>query len=142
MLSMGRGGTVMKRLGLFLVLLGIVAVAAIAIPATAAEHDHEHLFDPHPHLLVQRPEIDIIMIDGEPVPHLVGIRKCVDLAGNNAVPLDAHHEQVHFGDTGVSFDGASGHVVVPAAPFPAPLFEPVPWSNCEEFEAMIPFPVE
>lgn len=119
----------MKR---FAVLLALLALVAVAIPATAQED-----FDPHPHMLLQRPEIGLI--DG--VPHLVGYRKCVDLAGNRTVPLHAHHERLHFGDSGVSFDGESGHVVIPAAPFPAPFFEPLPWSNCEEFATFIPLPI-
>ena len=119
----------MRRLGLVFALLGLLVLVAVAIPVIAQE------FDPHPHMLLQRPEIGLI--DG--VPHLVGVRKCVDLAGNRSLPLHAHHEQLHFGDSGVSFDGESGHIVIPAAPFPSPFFDPVPWSNCDEFEALIPF---
>lgn len=118
----------MRRLGVILALLGLVA---IAIPVTAQD------FDRHPHLLLQRPEIGLI--EGE--PHLVGVRNCVDLAGNRTVPLHAHHEHLHFGASGVSFDGESGHVVIPAAPFPEPFAEPVPWSNCAEFEAFLPLPL-
>ena len=128
----------MKRLGLFLVLLGIVALAAVAIPATAAEHEHEHELDPHPHMLVQRPEIGLI----GGVPHLVGFRKCVDLANNRALPLQSHHHHIHTGGTGVSIGGEAGHAVVPAAPFPSPLYEPLPWSNCADFEALLPLPLE
>lgn len=120
----------MRRLGVIIALLGLVA---IAVPVMADEHE----FDRHPHLLLQRPEIGLI--DG--VPHLVGFRKCVDLAGNRTVPLHAHHEHLHFGSSGVSFDGQSGHVVIPAAPFPSPFFDPVPWGNCAEFTALLPFPL-
>jgi hypothetical protein len=120
----------MRRLGVILALLGVVA---IAIPVTAQELE----FDRHPHLLLQRPEFGLV----EGVPHLIGVRKCVDLAGNRAVPLHAHHEHLHFGTSGVSFEGQSGHEVIPAAPFPEPLFDPVPWSNCEEFEALLPIPL-
>lgn len=121
----------MRRLGLLFALMGLLVLVAVAIPVTAQEE-----LDPHPHLLLQRPEIGLI----EGVPHLVGVRKCVDLAGNQAVPLHAHHEQLHFGDSGVSFGGESGHVVIPAAFFPT-VDSPLPWSNCEEFEALIPFPI-
>lgn len=120
----------MRRLGVMILLLGLVAVA---VPVLAQE---EPQFDPHPHMLVQRPEIGVI----EGVPHLVGYRKCVDLAGNKAVPLHAHHEHLHFGDSGVSFDGQSGHVVIPAAPFPSP-FGSVPWSNCADFATFLPLPI-
>ncbi len=121
----------MRRLGVIIALLGLVV---LAVPAIAEEHPE---FDRHPHLLLQRPEIGLI--DG--VPHLVGVRKCVDLAGNRKVPLHAHHEHLHFGASGVSFDGASGHVVIPAAPFPAPFGDPVPWEDCEEFTALLPFAI-
>lgn len=121
----------MRRLGFIFALLVLLGLAAVAITVTAQE------FDPHPHMLVQSPEIGLI--DG--VPHLVGFRKCVDLAGNQSVPLHAHHEQLHFGDSGVSFGGESGHAVVPAAPFPSPFFDPLPWSNCAEFETFLPLPI-
>lgn len=120
----------MRRLAIVLALLGLVA---IAVPVIALEHE----FDRHPHMLLQRPEVGLI----EGVPHLLGFRKCVDLAGNNTVPLHAHHERLHFGDSGVSFDGKSGHVVIPGAPFPSPLFESVPWSNCDEFATFLPLDI-
>ena len=121
----------MKRSGLILALLGLLVLVAVAIPVTAQEH-----LDPHPHMLLQRPEIGLI----NDVPHLVGVRQCVDLANNHAVPLHAHHEHIHFGDTGVSFGGESGHAVIPAAFFPTEN-DPLPWGNCEEFEAFLPFPL-
>ena len=68
---------------------------------------------------------------GEPVR----FRKCVDLAANQALPLNAHHEHVHFGTAGRAPVYERWHVVVPGAPFPAPFEEPVPWSNCEELIA-------
>jgi hypothetical protein len=126
----------MKRLGLILALLGLLGVIGLVAFANTASAQEE--FDRHPHMLLQRPEIGVI--DG--VPHLVGVRQCVDLAGNKTVPLHAHHEQLHFGDTGVSFDGESGHVVIPAAPFPSPFFDPLPWSNCAEFLSFLPLPLE
>jgi hypothetical protein len=119
----------MRRLGAMFALLTLVAVA---IPVTAQD------FDRHPHMLLQRPEIGLI----EGSPHLVGFRKCVDLAGNKSVPLHAHHDHLHFGASGVSFDGESGHVVIPAAPFPAPFADPLPWGNCEEFATFLPLPLE
>ena len=113
------------------VVIGLLTLMAVAIPVTAQD------FDRHPHLLLQRPEIGLI----NGVPHLVGFRKCVDLAGNRTVPLHAHHQHLHFGDSGVSFDGESGHVVIPAAPFPSPFFDPVPWGNCEEFATFLPLAI-
>jgi len=117
---------------LIFALLGLIGIVALGNPASAQEE-----FDLHPHMLLQRPEFGMI----DEVPHLVGVRMCVDLAGNQSVPNHAHHERLHFGDSGVSFDGQSGHVVIPAAPFPSPFFDPVPWSNCEEFLTFLPLPL-
>lgn len=119
----------MRRLAL---VVAILALGALALPA-AAEED----FDPHPHMLFQRPVFG--EIDGH--PHLISVRKCVDLANNNRLPLHAHHEHLHFGSSGVSFGGESGHVVVPAAPFGEPLFPALPWSDCDSFMGFLPFPL-
>lgn len=127
----------MKRLGLLFTLLGfmgLVGLVFVAMPAQAQEPE----FDPHPHLLVQSPEVG--PING--VLHLVGFRNCIDLANNRSLGLNAHHDHIHTGGTGVSFGGESGHFVIPAAPFGAPLFEPLPWSNCDEFEALLPISFE
>jgi hypothetical protein len=121
----------MRRFGWLLVLFGLVgllALVAVASPATAQE---EPVFDLHPHLLIQRPEF----VDG-----VLQYRSCVELAAGHAVPLHAHHEHLHFGSSGVSFGGASGHAVIPAAPFPSPFGPPVEWSNCEEFAAFFAQP--
>lgn len=128
----------MKRLMMLIAALGLVAVA---IPVTAQEEEPE--FDRHPHMMLQEPEL--AEVDG--VLHLVGYRKCVDLANNETVPLHAHHERLHFGDSGVSlnfetFESQSGNVVIPAAPFPEPFFPAVPWNNCEDFATFLPLPLE
>ena len=117
----------MKRLGLLIALLvvGIVAIAFVALPTRAQE------IPPHGHILILSPEVGLI--DG--VPHLVGIKKCVDLAANQALPLKSHHEHIHFGDTGVSFGGEAGHAVAPTAPYG-------PWAHSPAFEATIPFPLQ
>jgi hypothetical protein len=101
---------------------GTLIGAALAAPASAQE------FEPHPHMLVLGLELNEA---GEPV----GFRKCVDLAANQPLPLNAHHQHVHFGTAGAMLFEKAGHVVVPGAPFPAPFEEPVPWSNCEELIA-------
>jgi len=121
----------MKRSGLILGLLGLLVLVGIAIPVMAQNH-----FDPHPHMLLQRPEFGLI----NGVPHLIGVRQCIDLANNRSVPNHAHHEHLHFGDTGVSFGGEAGHAVIPAAYFPTEN-DPLPWSNCQEFEAFLPLPI-
>ena len=120
----------MRRLPLVFALMALVAPVAVALPATAEEH-----LDPHPHILLQRPELGLI--DG--ASYLISVRKCVDLANNQALPLNSHHDHIHFGDTGVSFGGEASHAVIPAS-FPT-VVHPLLWSNCAEFEAILPFPI-
>lgn len=124
----------MKRPGLVLALMGLMGLlvlVAVAVPALADEH-----IEPHPHMLLQRPEFGLV----NDSLHLIGVRKCVDLANNHPVPLHAHHERLHFGDSGVSFGGPSGHAVLVSGYFPTE-DNPLPWGNCEEFEAILPLPL-
>ncbi len=109
----------MRRLSVLVLAVGLVMVA---IPAPGQD------FERHPHMLVLGLELDET---GEPV----GFRKCVDLAANSRLPLNAHHEHMHFGTAGEALFTRAGNVVVPGAPFPAPFDDPVPWSNCEELIA-------
>ena len=107
----------MRRLS---ILVCVLSLMAMATPALAQEPE----FEPHPHMLVLGLELDA---SEEPV----GFRKCVDLAANEALPLNAQHQHVHFGTAGEHLFTNAGHAVVPGAPFPEPE-EPLPWSNCEE----------
>jgi hypothetical protein len=132
MLNISKGDFFMKRSGLLLALMGLLVLVVVAIPVTAEEHEIEE----HPHMLLQRPVIGLI--DGW--PHLVEVRKCVDLANNQDVPLNAHHVHIHFGDAGVSFGGEARHAVIPADHFPTH-DDPLPWANCEEFLGLLPFPL-
>ncbi len=75
----------------------------------------------HPHMLVQG-----IEFDGEGNP--VAYRKCVDLAANRALPLNAHHDHAHTGAAGAALRERAGHMVVPGAPL-------TPWANCSELIA-------
>lgn len=109
----------MRRLS---VLLAVAALMLPASPATAQE------FERHPHMLVLGLELDEF---GEPI----GFHRYIDLAANRRLPLNAQHEHMHFGTAGFNLFEHAGHAVVPAAPFPAPFFDPVPWSNCEELIA-------
>lgn len=103
-------------------LISVLAVGSLALVIPAAGQED---FEPHPHMLVLGVEFDET---GEPV----AFKKCIDLAANQALPLTAHHEHMHFGTAGVALFDNAGHVAVPGAPFPAPFEDPVPWSNCEE----------
>ncbi len=117
----------MKRLILLFAFLGLLGLVAFANPVTADEH--ETPLPPHPHMLLQKATV----VFGAEGPQ-VSYKRCVDLAANQAVPLHAHHEKVHFGTTGVSFmGGESGHIVIPTAPFPG-----VPWGNCAGFALFFP----
>lgn len=112
-----------RRLAVLSIGLGLVMVAA---PAPAQEPD----FAPHPHMLVVGIELDEF---GEPVK----FKRCVDLAGGRALPLNAQHQHMHFGTAGIKLFENAGHIVVPGAPFPEPFFESVPWSNCDELIAFL-----
>lgn len=105
----------MRRLGILLAIMGLVVVA---IPAGAEEHEPPPT---HPHMLVLGLELDA---NEEPV----GYRKCVDLAANRKIPLNAHHAHLHTGTAGEKLFTKAGHAVVPGAPI-------TPWSNCEELIA-------
>ncbi len=121
----------MKRLlVVFTVLVGTLALGSIS-----AASDHHELPE-HPHLLIQRPVIELVDFGDGPVPAVTGVRKCVDLAANNKLPLGSQHHNVHFGTAGMMLSEKAGHVVAPAAPFPE-----VPWANCEEFLGFFPFPI-
>ena len=120
----------MKRSGSIFAILGLImllVLVAVAIPVEADDH-----IPPHPHMLLQKVEI----VFDENGPHLAGFKRCVDLASNQALPLNAHHEHIHTGTTGVSFygDGESGHVVFPGAPL-------TPFENCEQLLAVLPLPL-
>lgn len=108
----------MRRLTLLAILgalLSLGAMAAFANPAD--EHDPE--LPEHPHVLVVGVEFDST---GSPV----SVKKCVDLAANQKLPLNAHHVHVHFGTAGFKLATNTNNVVVPTAPFPG-----VPWTDCD-----------
>lgn len=79
----------------------------------------------HGHLFLTGLEFDA---EGEPI----GYKKCRVLANGQALPLNAHHEHLHFGTAGEAQFNNAGNAAVPLAPFPD-----VPWTNCEEFAAFV-----
>lgn len=106
----------------------VAAAAAVALalsvgfsagPAASQE------FPEHGHLFLTGLEFDE---SGEPV----GFKKCRELANGQALPLNAHHEHLHFGTAGEAQNERAGNTAVPLAPFPG-----VPWTNCEEFIEII-----
>ncbi len=115
-----------------IVLVLATAFASIAVSAAANPADeHTEEFYEHGHMLLIAPEI---VFDGFPV--VTKVRKCVDLAANQALPLNAHHTHVHFGNANVALIEHAGNWVFPVAPFgqPALGFE-VPWEDCASFLA-------
>ncbi len=81
-----------KRLVVIAVLGVLTSVVLGALVASGSPVDeHDQPFPEHPHVLVLGVELD-------PVTELpISIKKCVDLAANRALPLNAHHVHVHFG---------------------------------------------
>lgn len=114
----------MRRSMVFVLFAALTLLVAGSV-ATAEDHDHE--FPEHPHILVLDAELSP---PGPPGPDtvLVGFRKCIDLAANQALPLGSQHHNVHFGTAGQMLFTHAGHVVAPTVPFPD-----VPWEDCESF---------
>jgi hypothetical protein len=108
------------------VVAAVMVTGSMTLTATADEHIPEH-----GHMLVQRPEIGIVTIEGVDYVAAVGARRCVDLAANRALHLGAHHDRVHFGTAGQMLDQKAGHAVVPTAPFS-------PWKDCAALRAALP----
>lgn len=127
----------MKRLMvLFSALLLAVATAS---PAVAGGHDHDHDDVPeHPHALL----LDFELVAGgdtpsDPSDDVVTFDRCIDLANNRALPLQAHHHSVHRGTAGFGDPSAgltrAGHLVIPLPPHP----EALPFEDCAEIEAFV-----
>ena len=81
----------------------------------------------HPHMLVQRPEIGMT----EDGPAVVGFRRCVDLAANQPLRNNAHHDHIHDGHPGDMLTQRAGHVVVPGPPL-------TEYTNCAVLESKLP----
>lgn len=99
-----------------------VVLAAFLLLGTFASSAMSQEPPRHPHMLVLGLQFD----DGDDEDP-TGYRSCVDLAGNRALPIHAHHETVHTGRAGEALWQA-GHAVVPGAPL-------TPWANCDELIA-------
>ena len=112
--------------------LALLLVLSIGGMALAEDHDNDEI-PPHAHMLVQRPVLGIVTdSDANTGFGVESVRKCVDLAANRPVPLNAHHAHIHTGKAGEQLFEQAGHAVVPTAPL-------TPWANCAEFEDSLPF---
>jgi hypothetical protein len=87
-----------KRIGTGLAAL--VAGSALMLTAPAFAQGHPQPFK-HGH---------IMLIGADPVE--MTYRKCVDLAGGNALRLNAHHAHIHTGRAGQALEKA-GNFVIP-----------------------------
>ena len=113
-------GKDMRRLWI----LGTVVVTGVVLIASAAAADES--IPPHPHLLLIDADIEFDPVEEELIVNSVG--GCVDIANNQTLRLNAHHEHFHFGTAGNALRGLTGNFPFPTAPFPG-----VPWTDCESF---------
>ncbi|HVL97697.1 MAG TPA: hypothetical protein VM324_00175 [Egibacteraceae bacterium] len=105
----------MKRLFVLAVVAGMLGAMLVG-PALSNE------VPPHAHLHVIGLQLD------ESGEWPTGWRKCHELANGRAVPLHAHHANLHTGRAGEA-QWQAGNVVVPVLP------PHTPWNNCAELEA-------
>ncbi len=112
----------MKRLSVLALAVGLGVMITGAV-ATAE-------LRPHPHILLIGADIEF---DETANPPLIvhDFRKCVDIASNQILRLNAHHQHFHFGKAGDALRAKTGNFPLPAAPFPG-----VPWEDCDGFEAI------
>jgi hypothetical protein len=113
-----RRGVLSIAIALLGVTIGVVGLAQNGVPK-------------HPHMMVHQPEFGFI--DGSFA--VLGWKKCVDLAANRALPLQAHHEHIHTGTAGEALAENADIHVIPGAPL-------TPWANCAELEAALPILLE
>jgi hypothetical protein len=88
-----------------LVLVSAVLVMLMGTTALSVAADDD--IPPHGHMLILGIEFGD---DGS-----ITYRKCVDLANNQALKLNAHHDHVHVGTAGDALRNA-GHYPVPTSP--------------------------
>lgn len=124
--SEGQGMTRLTALlSALLLAIGLMAGSALA---------HEHVPE-HPHAMLHNFEVvDDGGTPNDPSDDVIAFDRCIDLANNQALPLEAHHHSLHtgtagFGDVSVGITRA-GHIVVPLEPYPFSPFE-----DCAEIEA-------
>lgn len=112
----------MKKL--WILALAVVLVVVLAGAAAMAGPP----LPPHPHILLIDADIEF---DSSVEPPLVvnDFKECVDIAANQTLRLNAHHEHFHFGTAGDALREKTGNFPLPAAPFPG-----VPWEDCAGFE--------
>ncbi|NNE95166.1 MAG: hypothetical protein HKN24_03980 [Acidimicrobiales bacterium] len=100
----------------------IAALAMLLVTAgTAAGEEHDHEEVPlHPHAL-------LIGTGGDEQSGFTAVN-CVDVAANQSLPLNAHHDHLHTGAAGAALFNNTSHFAVPLAPLS-------PWADCDELLA-------
>jgi hypothetical protein len=98
---------------------GVLSAAAVA----SAE---EHELPEHPHILLINADVEFDPATEEITVN--SVERCVDIANNQTLRLNAHHQHFHFGTAGDALRELTGNFPFPAAPFPE-----VPWEDCEGF---------
>jgi hypothetical protein len=109
-----------------------LALSVFASTASADGHRPPPFNQPHTHALLVGADVEWVTPQPGLPPYVIhGFDRCVPLAGGRTVPLDAHHDRVHFGRAGEALIEA-GHLVVPLSIFGL--------DSCAELEALLPFP--
>lgn len=105
-------------------ILALAVALGVVLAGAAATAD----LPPHPHILLIDADLEF---DPSAEPPLIvnDYKKCVDIAANQTLRLNAHHEHFHFGTAGDALRVRTGNFPLPAAPFPG-----VPWVDCAGFE--------
>jgi len=111
----------------------VIALALSLFAGVASAQDRPPPFDqPHTHALLIGVDVDwVIPPPGLPPYVINGFDRCVEVAGGRPVPLEAHHDRVHFGRAGEALVGA-GNLVVPLGI--------LGFASCAELESALPFP--
>ena len=117
-------GEEMKR-STAVVLTALIMVLGMVGIAGAKPDWPEGFPEPHGHMRLLHAEWSGPGVG--PTTRIISFEKCVDIAANQVVPINAHHEHLHTGQAGVA-QRSAGHLVVPTAPFG-------PYANCAELEA-------
>ena len=116
-----------KRATVSIALLTLSLGGMVATVAAAAATEHEPPLPRHGHMLLLDATLEFTDTGIE-----VTYEKCIDLAANQALRLNAQHEHLHFGRAGEA-QRTAGNVVVPTAP----AFD-LPWADCAEFATFYP----
>lgn len=118
----------MRRTTVLLCML-LFVLGATTSSGLAGNDGDEHDFPRHPHVLLLHTQVTD---EGG-----LAYERCVDLAGNQALRLDAHHHSLHMGQAGKALYENAGHLVIPMKPFPLLPFD---WEGCDDVPAVLPPP--